>query len=632
MTTPTELITAAQAYAQGVIEAAQEAMEASSSSAGAMTLNLNPIAPAALPSAPPSSIDIDLPVFDPVSLTLPAEPASAPVYQDISPLENVEFPTFSEVSPTLNMPNQPTSLPGFSGSQPGVATDLDFPDMPAALSNPFPLEPTLPDRAEPTAPSVMLPSFDAIAPVNSAVVPTNHQSQFEASYAGAAPSMVAFANGYVDAMLAQRNPRYAEQMAAIETQLATYMAGGTGLNPAVEDAIYARSRSKADAEARRVQDANWADAAARGFTLPTGTLNAGNLTARQAAADINATASREIVVMQAEMEQKNLQFAVTTSTGLRVAVLNATLSYMQNLTSINGQALDYAKTVLSAIIEVYNAAVKAFGIEMEAYKAQAAVYEVKIKGAMAHIELYKAEIDALQAMTQVDRAKIDVYKARIESLNAYASIWKTQIEAVLGQVSLGKLKVDVFQAQVQAYSAMVQGKNAEWQGYEAAINGETAKVKMYDTQAGVYSALVNGAKAKVEALSEVARSAAVTNQARASQYSATLQGYSAVVNARGDVAKLQVEIGKQDLTAFQAQTQYEIEKAKLLSNWYKVTADTAIENNRVQIQAAQVDVGLFGTTADMVAKLAHSNAQTYASLASSAMSGMNSLAASTEAL
>ena len=105
-----------------------------------------------------------------------------------------------------------------------------------------------------------------------------------------------------------------------------------------------------------------------------------------------------------------------------------------------------------------------------------------------------------------------------------------------------------------------------------------------------------------------------------------------MVNARGDVAKLQVEIGKQDLTAFQAQTQYEIEKAKLLSNWYKVTADTAIENNRVQIQAAEVDVGLFGTTADMVAKLAHSNAQTYASLASSAMSGMNSLAASTEAL
>ena len=86
MTTPSELITNAQAYAQTVIEAAQEAMEASSSSAGAMTLNLNPITPAALPASPPSSISVPLPVFAPIELELPDEPADAPVYQDISPL------------------------------------------------------------------------------------------------------------------------------------------------------------------------------------------------------------------------------------------------------------------------------------------------------------------------------------------------------------------------------------------------------------------------------------------------------------------------------------------------------------------------------------------------------------------
>lgn len=632
MATSSDLIASAQSYAQSVITDALSAMSAASSSAGAMTLNLTPIAPATLPAAPPSSISVTMPTFDHVDLTLPPEPSSAPVYQDISPLENVPFPTFSGVSPTLTMPNQPTSLSGFSGTLPSVNTDLDFPAMPVALSNPLPLEPTLPERSEPVAPSVMLPSFDAITPINNTVAPTDHEARFSSSYASASPSMISAANGYVDAMLLQRNPRYAEQMASIENQLATYMAGGTGLNAAVEDAIYARSRSKADAEARRVQDANWADAATRGFTLPTGALNSGNQTARQAAADINATASREIVVMQAEMEQKNLQFAVTTSTGLRVAVLNATLAYMQNLTAINAQALDYAKSVLGAIIEVYNASVKAFGVEMEAYKAEAAVYEVKIRGAMAHVELYKAEIDALQAMTQVDHAKIDVYKARIESLNAYASVWKTQIDAVLGRVSLGKLKVDAFQAQVQAYSAMVQGKNAEWQGYEAAINGETAKAKMFESQVNAYSAQVNGAKSKIEGLSEVVRAAAVTNQAKAAQYAATLQGYTAVVNARGDVAKLQVEIGRQDLTAFQAQTHYEISKAQLLSDWYKTTSNVAIENNRMQIDSARVDVDLFRTTSATIAGLANSNAQTYARLAGAAMSGMNSLVAQTEAL
>ncbi|MDP2323538.1 MAG: hypothetical protein Q8N51_05855 [Gammaproteobacteria bacterium] len=632
MAGPADLIVAAQGYAQRVVADAQRAMSSASSSVGAMTLRLNPITPATLPSAPPSTISVVPPVFAPSAFTLPSEPSAAPIYQNISPLEHVAFPSFSGVNPTLNMPNRPTSLPSFSGSPPGITTSLAFPAMPTVLSNPLPPEPILPTRGEPTAPTIMLPSFDAVAPLNDAVAPTDHQSRFESSYAGMAPSMVATANGYMNALMAQYCPRYTEQMAAIEGQLATYLAGGTGLNAAAENAIYERSRSKQDGEARRLQDAAWSSAADRGFTLPNGALASGLRSARQAAADNNAASAREIVVMQAEIEQKNLQFAVTTSTGLRTTMLNATLAYMQNLTTINAQALDYAKSVLGAIIEIYNTQVKAFGVKLEAYKAEAAVYEVKIKGAMAGIELYKAEIDALQAMTQVDLAQIGVYKARIESLGAYASIWKTQIEAVLGRVSLEKLRVDAFQAQVQAYSAMVQGKNAEWQGYESAINGETAKSKMFATQVDAYSAQVNGAKARVEGLSEVVRAAAITNQARAAQYEATLRGYTAVVNARADVAKVGVDIDRQKLIAFQAGTQYEIAKAQLLSDWYKVTSNVAIENNRMLVDASRVDVDLFKTTSATVASLANANAQTFASLAGSAMSGMNSLAAQTEAL
>jgi hypothetical protein len=93
-----------------------------------------------------------------------------------------------------------------------------------------------------------------------------------------------------------------------------------------------------------------------------------------------------------------------------------------------------------------------------------------------------------------------------------------------------------------------------------------------------------------------------------------------------------VDIGRQKLTAFQAETQYEIARAQLLSDWYKATSNVAVENNRMQIQSAQVDVDLFKTTSATVASLAHSNAQTYASLAGAAMSGMNSLVSQTEAL
>ena len=76
-------------------------------------------------------------------------------------------------------------------------------------------------------------------------------------------------------------------------------------------------------------------------------------------------------------------------------MLNATLSYMQNFSTIHGQALDYAKSVLSSIIDMYNTSVKAFPAKLEAYKTEASVYEVRMRGALTGIEIYKAEISAL---------------------------------------------------------------------------------------------------------------------------------------------------------------------------------------------------------------------------------------------
>jgi hypothetical protein len=438
-------------------------------------------------------------------------------------------------------------------------------------------------------------------------------------------------NGQVDAMLSKHNPRYHEQMAKIETQLAKYLEGGTGLSASVENAIYERARSKNNAETRRTRDTALLDAAGRGFTLPTGALMSLIQRSRQAGADNNAVAAREIVVMQAEMEQKNLQFAVTTSTGLRTAMLSAALNYHQNLISINGQALDYAKARLGAMIEVYNIAVKAFEAKLDAYKAEASVYEVRLKASLAGIELFKAEIDALQALANVDKSKIDVFRARIDSLTAVSNVYRSQIEAVQGRASLEKLKLEVFQSRVQAYTAQVQGKNAEWQGYSHAIDGQTALAKIFDTQVSAYGAQVNGYKAGIEAKTEVIRAAALTNKARAEQYSATLSGYSAVVQARGEVARTKLENNRQDIIAFQAQTQAAVANSQVGIEYYKAYSNVAIANAemriKAQVQSSENQIR-YGAT---IANIAEAQGKTFASLAAAAMSGMNALAVESKA-
>lgn len=623
------LTAAAQAYVETVAgqsgTALQTAIDAVTS-VGFTQFSYNPVP---LPQLPEVPEPLEAPPLDDVALDLPEEPDDTLLFQDISEIEAGTAPTLDADVPTLTMPTQPSALAEFQATLPSIDTDLDFPEPPSELLNPMVTAPTITERDEPERPQTMLPTFDALAPVDTTEAPTNIEARVAAAYASQAPSTIAMLDGYVDAMLVKFNPRYHEQMGRIETQLATYLDGGTGLDPDVEDAIYERSRDKVDAETRRVGAAAFADAADRGFTLPTGAALAAISTARQAGADNNARAAREIVVLQAEMEQKNLQFAVTTSAGLRTALLNSALSYHQNLVTINGQALEYAKTILAAVVEVYNVSVRAYQVKQEAYKTEALVYETRRKAAMAQIELYQAEIDALKALGDVDRQKVEVYKARIDALQVYANVYRAQIEAVQGRANLEKLKIDVFQAQVQAHTSKVQGKNAEWLGYKASIEGQQAIAGMYGEQVKVFGIETDAWGRQITAKAEIARAQAMTNQARAENFRAVMAGYSTVVQARGDVARTRLENQRQKVITFQAQSQAQIANAQVQNEYYRSTSEIAIKNAALSLDAIFKSAELQRGFANSIAQLHSSNASVHGQLAGAALSGMNTLAAQT---
>lgn len=622
------LIADARGYAGNLVSSAAQAMGSAISAVqqvGFLVPNMGSVQLTFPPPAEP--LAIIPPLGLPVDLRLPQQPAGILSFQDIPLVAAGTVPALSVAPPTLKLPTEPSQLPGFLEHAPEINTNIAFPNPPTALMAPLFEAPVLPIRAEPEKPQTLLPSFEVHAPTGMPDAPTALADNFDAAYRNAAPSTITMLNGYVDTLMAKYNPRYAEQMDKIENQLSAYLAGGTGLNPAVETAIYERARSKSDAEARRVRDTALKDAVARGFTLPSGALVSALQQARQAASDNNATAAREIVVMQAEMEQKNLQFAVTTSAELRKTVLNAALSYHQNLISINGQALDYAKSILGAIIEVYNTAVKAYGVRLDTYRAEASVHEVRLKAAMAGIELYQAEIQALTALTSVDRAKVDVYRARIEVLTSLSNVYRSQVEAVVGRTNLEKLKLEVFQAKVQTYATQVQGKNAEWQGYTAAIEGQAAVAKIYSVQVEAYGAQINGYKAGIEATSAAVQAAATTNKARADQYAATYQGYTAVVQAEGMVAQTKLENQRQGIIAFQAQSQAAVANAQLKLAYYQASTSVAIKAAEMRM-TTQIQEGenrrAYGKS---IADLGTANAQIFAGSANAAMSGMNSFAA-----
>lgn len=629
MATPTEIIDDARGYVSDLLTAAESSLDSAIRATENLGYTQLIYSGSTLPTPPPSTLDLSLPALGDVTLDLPSPPSASLVFQDISAIEAGLAPTLTAVAPTLVMPSTPSQLAAFTASLPSVDLSAQFPTAPSLI---VPEAPTLPDRAVPTAPTTILPSFGGTMPTGIPTAPSDLEGSFNTAYHTAAPEFITMVNGHVDAQLLKLNPQYHAQMARIETQLTNYLNGGTGLNPTAENAIYERARGKNDAEARRVRDQAYGEAASRGFTLPTGTLMSAIQQARQAGADNNARAAGEIVVMQAEMEQKNLQFAVTTSAGLRSTMVNAMLSYMQNLGQINGQALDYAKSMLGAIVEMYNTAVKVYSLKLDGYKAEAAVFETLMRAALAGIEIYKAEIDALKVLTQVDVVKIDVYKARIDVLTSLSNMYRTQVEAVVSKASLEKLKIDVFHAQVQAYGAQVQAKNSEYQGYTAAIGGETAKVQAYGAQVQAYGTQVQGYRATIDAKSEVVRAAAMTNDARARQFTAAMSGYQTVVQAKGEVARTKLENQRQSIVAFQAQTQAAVGKAQVQTEYYKATSLVGIENAKLWGTTAYQSAEIRRSYGASIAALHSSNAAIHGQAAGAALAGMNTLAAATETI
>lgn len=624
-----DLIGDARSYTNTLVDNAQTAMNSAINSAQSVGYAIPIYQAANVPSAPPSAISGSVPDIDTVTLDLPEEPSGSIVFQDIGTFDTGVAPSFSGTAPTITLPNTPVGVADFSQAPPAVNTSLVFPEPPSMLMNPLIDAPTMTDYAAPVKPSTVVPVFDALAPTGLPDAPDNHLQVFENAYASAAPSTIAMMEGYVDAMLTKRNPRFNEQMEAIEQQLKKYMQGGTGLAANVETAIYQRSTGKNDAEARRVREQALGDAAKRGFTLPSGALMSAIQQARQAGADNNARSAVEIAVNQAELEQKNLQFAVTASTGLRTALLSATLGYHQSLVSINGQALEYAKSTLAAVVEVYNTAVRGFTAKLEAYKADAVVYETKLKSAMAGIELYRIEIQALEAMVNVDKAKVDVYRARIESLVSLSNVYRSQIDAVQGRVGLEKLKLEVFQAQVQTYATQVQAKSSEWQGYSAAIDGQTAKARIFTSQVEAFGAQVNAYKAVVEAKAEAVRAIAASNQAKATQYNAVMSGYQTVVQARGEKARTLIQAQSQRILAYQAKVSADVANAQVQQGYYRAVSEVAIQNAGNNLKAQLGEIESRRAYAQTIAQLGTANAQIYGSLAGSAMAGMNTLASET---
>ena len=621
------IIADARAYADNMLSGANGAMnDLKNAIAGIPTVSL-PVFPISIPTYTP----IDMPIAvipTPVSLILPSVPDSPTgITSIVSTIDVSGMPTFTATLGAMVTPNAPGEIGEFTYSAPSLDLATLFPSLPSALNATL-VAPTFTDHAIPTAPSIQIPAFNAVAPSDITQGPGDYTAGLMDTFHNVSTELVNACNGQFDAFMTKVNPQFANQMSLLESKYSTMISGGSSINSSVENAIYERDKEKQNAEYKRnvavarTQTAKW------GFTLPNGYLSNAIQKARQSAADNNARASREVAINSWNKELEMVQFAMTQSKDVRLAISQQALGYFNSLISINNLALDAGKSVMQSMIEVYNALIKRYEISLEAYKTEASVYETRVRAATAVIEIYKAEIQAVQALTEVDRAKVEVYRGQIDAMQAWANIYKTQVDAVVSKAQLERLKIDVFGSQVEAYKAKISGKNVQWESYKAALQSN-------ESTARIYGARVDAFGKQVEAYNTVirARSTALDGQIKANegiiqQYVAQVDAYKAMVSAKGEVARTEIQVNSQVLDNYRAELAAAEAKANSAAVYHKLLSDTKITEADQKMKTSFKQADLWMDKSKAVAQASEGVAKIYEGALQGATNGINALVVS----
>lgn len=197
----------------------------------------------------------------------------------------------------------------------------------------------------------------------------------------------------------------------------------TGLNPVIEQQIWDRGRERTAAAAQGEIDGINRAYARSGWTLPQGDQVEAIYAAEERKAEADITESRNISVAQADLEQKNLQFAIQQGVALCTALANihATLqaqfieaekARIETLTELNRLNVEVFKELVDADVAYAQGRLGLYKTEAEVFGIVVGAEEVRIKSG---IELMTADLNYLAKKVDVD---VEVIKANISTVLA----------------------------------------------------------------------------------------------------------------------------------------------------------------------------------------------------------------------
>ena len=473
----------------------------------------------------------NLSMLSDVIATLPAYDVSNPILDpvlnatfDVPDIDTTVFGTVSDFSVDNTIDTDLTTLisevtiPGFEPTPfsivipdaPIPANIIEPGAVPASPGFSFPAAPviTLPDAPQLT--TVVIPEF------TSPVLP-----DFD-------PTFPAFLERNISTMIDWQEPVYTEEVIdEVKTQISVFFSGGSGIDPDIEESIWARGRDREDRAVRQQEQQATNEFATRGFTTPPGMLVKRLDNIREEGVLKKLSLNREAAIKVHQDEIDNLRFAVQQGIAAEEIYVRMFLAKVERLFEVQKLNIQWQ-------IDLYNIYVQAFAAQMEEVKIRAQVYEVQVQAALIEIEIFKALIEGEKVKAEINKVLIEAYVAVIGAREALVRMYSEQVKAVGIQADVFSTEVQAYGHEVGAFAARVGADKNRFDAYAAQIKGEGSKADILASEARAYQSEVQGIETGVRA--EVA-----ALEGEVSAIEVQIRNFEAIV--RGQIGRAQVQLG-----------------------------------------------------------------------------------------
>ena len=514
----------------------------------------------AAPNLPPIP---DMPALPDIDLTIPA---NMPGALDAT-IGNVQIDDFDVEAPVLNFPATPNLTIGTA-----------------------PVLPEVRDVAVPDAPTIVLPDAPAFLALQTHTFGGINLHEDWLDKLDEIPEL-----SIMQPVPFSYSPgaKYASQLLDnLKATLNARIQGGTGLAPAVEQAIWDRSRDRETVLALAREQEVMRGAEALGFALPSGVMAGQLADARREYHDKLSGLSRDIAIKQAEMEQANLQQATTLALQLESTLLD-------DCYKLEMLAFETAKTAADNAIAAHNAAIEHFKALLAGYQAYASAYDTVIKAELNKVEVFKALLSAEETKANINRALVERFKAEIDGAMAAVQIYQARVGAAKTLVELEGTRIQAGAEQVKAFVATVNAETAKADMYRAAVGAEGTKVEAFSALTRAYASKVGAQaeKARVEIAKLGARvqakglewdgwkarlsAASAEVEAAARKSSIIVDGYRIGANAAEAQAGAISRIWESNIKQYEAGTSITLQAAK-------INTDATLHTNDARMEAAKV--------------------------------------------